>query len=142
VDGPAPKQVASSGKLELHSCLCSTKDILMKGRQPQITEARILHIFKCATATHKLSVCSHSKGWYFTPPLVMMIAMMAAASITHDKGFHMNPRNLRNLDSCTQEKTNACEHKNTILLSEDEDSQVFLFFSKFWTSASILRRRS
>jgi hypothetical protein len=72
----------------------------------------------------------------------MMIAMMAAASITHDKGFHMNPRNLRNLDSCTQEETNACEHKNNILLSEDKDSQVFLFFSQFWTSASILGRRS
>jgi hypothetical protein len=70
----------------------------------------------------------------------MMIAMMAAASITHDKGFHMNPRNLRNFDSCTQEKTNACEHKKTILLSEDEDSHIFLSFLN--SGHQLLFRRS
>lgn len=32
-----------------------------------------------------------------TPPLASAMAMMAAASITHDKGFHMNPKNFRTL---------------------------------------------
>ena len=35
-----------------------------------------------------------------TPPFAKAIAMIAAISITHDKGFHINPRNLRNLLSC------------------------------------------
>lgn len=35
-----------------------------------------------------------------TPPLANTMAMMAAISMTHDSGFHMNPRNLRSLLSC------------------------------------------
>ena len=31
------------------------------------------------------------------PPLAKTMAIMAAASMTHDKGFHMKPKNLRNL---------------------------------------------
>jgi acid phosphatase family membrane protein YuiD len=34
-------------------------------------------------------------------PFANAIAMIAAASITHDRGFHMNPKNLRNLLSCS-----------------------------------------
>lgn len=33
-------------------------------------------------------------------PLAKAIAMIAAASITHERGFHMNPKNLRILLSC------------------------------------------
>jgi hypothetical protein len=32
--------------------------------------------------------------------LANTIGISAAASITHDNGFHMKPRNLRNLFSC------------------------------------------
>ena len=32
-----------------------------------------------------------------TPPLAKTIAMIAAHSMTHERGFHMNPKNLRNL---------------------------------------------
>ena len=35
-----------------------------------------------------------------TPPLARAMAMMAAASMTQDSGFHMKPRNLRTLLSC------------------------------------------
>ena len=35
-----------------------------------------------------------------TFPFESAIAIIAAASITHDKGFHMNPRNFKNLLSC------------------------------------------
>jgi hypothetical protein len=37
----------------------------------------------------------------FPLPFANAIAMIAAASITHDRGFHMNPKNLRNLLSCS-----------------------------------------
>jgi hypothetical protein len=43
---------------------------------------------------------SQSGGW--PCPLASTIAISAAASITHDNGFHMKPRNLRNLFSCTK----------------------------------------
>lgn len=36
------------------------------------------------------------------PPFAKAIAMMAAASMTHDKGFHIKPKNLRILLSCLQ----------------------------------------
>ena len=39
-----------------------------------------------------------------TPPLASAIAMMAAASITHERGFHMNPRNFKNLLSYKKKK--------------------------------------
>lgn len=36
--------------------------------------------------------------------------MMAAASITHDRGFHINPKNFKNLLSYTHPKRiNICE---------------------------------
>lgn len=35
-----------------------------------------------------------------TPPFARAIAIMAAHSITHDRGFHIKPKNLRNLLSC------------------------------------------
>lgn len=34
------------------------------------------------------------------PPFAKAIAISAAASITHDNGFHMNPKNFSNLLSC------------------------------------------
>jgi hypothetical protein len=37
-----------------------------------------------------------------TCPLANTIAINAADSITHDNGFHMKPRNLRILFSCTR----------------------------------------
>lgn len=39
-----------------------------------------------------------------TPPLARAIAMMAAASMTHDKGFHINPKNFKTLFSWNTEK--------------------------------------
>jgi hypothetical protein len=36
----------------------------------------------------------------FVPPWARAIAMIAAASMTHESGFHMKPRNLRILLSC------------------------------------------
>ena len=38
-----------------------------------------------------------------TPPFANAIAMTAAASMTHDRGFHMKPKNFRNLLSCYRE---------------------------------------
>jgi len=32
-----------------------------------------------------------------TPPFASAIAIIAAASITHDRGFHINPKNFKNL---------------------------------------------
>jgi hypothetical protein len=32
-----------------------------------------------------------------TPPLARAIAMIAAASITQESGFHINPKNFKNL---------------------------------------------
>lgn len=37
-----------------------------------------------------------------TPPLARTSAIIAAASITHDKGFHIKPRNFKNLFSCNK----------------------------------------
>jgi len=34
------------------------------------------------------------------PPFAKAMAMIAAASMTHDKGFHINPKNFKNLLSC------------------------------------------
>jgi len=34
----------------------------------------------------------------------MAMAMIAAASITHDRGFHIKPKNLSNLLSCSRIK--------------------------------------
>ncbi|BAT18278.1 Os12g0638750 [Oryza sativa Japonica Group] len=41
----------------------------------------------------------------FPPPFASAMAMIAAASMTHESGFHMNPKNLRNLLSC------QCHHQ-------------------------------
>lgn len=38
------------------------------------------------------------------PPLASAIAMIAAASMTHESGFHIKPRNLRSLLSCDHVK--------------------------------------
>jgi len=35
-----------------------------------------------------------------TSPLAKAMAIMAAASITHESGFHIKPRNFSNLFSC------------------------------------------
>jgi len=35
-----------------------------------------------------------------TPPFANAIAMIAAASMTHERGFHIKPKNFRNLLSC------------------------------------------
>jgi hypothetical protein len=43
-----------------------------------------------------------------TPPLAKAIAMIAAASITHESGFHINPKNFKNLLSC---KIHNTRHK-------------------------------
>jgi len=47
-------------------------------------------------------------------PLANTIAINAAASITQDNGFHMKPKNLRNLFSCTtdQKLRNSSEKSN------------------------------
>jgi hypothetical protein len=39
------------------------------------------------------------------PPLASAIAMMAAISMTHERGFHMKPKNLRSLLSCATQGT-------------------------------------
>jgi len=33
----------------------------------------------------------------FTPPFANAMAMMAAASMTHERGFHIKPKNLSSL---------------------------------------------
>jgi len=35
-----------------------------------------------------------------TPPLAKAMAMIAAASMTHERGFHINPKNFKTLLSC------------------------------------------
>jgi hypothetical protein len=35
-----------------------------------------------------------------TPPFAKAMAMIAAASITQDRGFHIKPKNFRTLFSC------------------------------------------
>ena len=35
-----------------------------------------------------------------TPPLASAIAMIAAASMTQERGFHIKPKNFKNLLSC------------------------------------------
>lgn len=40
-----------------------------------------------------------------TPPLARAMDIIAAASMTHDRGFHMNPKNLRSLLSCKHRST-------------------------------------
>lgn len=41
-----------------------------------------------------------------TPPFANAMAMIAAASMTHERGFHMNPKNFRILLSCTPRTPN------------------------------------
>lgn len=48
------------------------------------------------TSKHTIPTKSCQSGG-FPSPFASAIAIIAAASMTHDKGFHMNPRNLRNL---------------------------------------------
>lgn len=77
--------------------------------RPRITETRILHIW--SLQHHKLSIANDD-----VRPLVMMIAHEGSSlhhpwqGIPHElpssmtRDFHMNCRNLRNIDSYTQEK--------------------------------------
>jgi hypothetical protein len=44
--------------------------------------------------------------YVLTPPFARAMAMIAAASITHDNGFHMNPKNLRILLCCMRKHRN------------------------------------
>lgn len=46
----------------------------------------------------------HAKMSLLTPPLARTIAIIAAASITHDKGFHIKLKNFKNLFSCIKIK--------------------------------------
>ena len=67
-------------------------------------------------------------------PLAKAMAMIAAASITHESGFHMNPRNLRILLSCLSFKweDQTCEFSETrtnILQNQSSLSQTQTFFS-------------
>ena len=39
------------------------------------------------------------KSYGLTPPCARAMAMIAAASITHDKGFHIKPKNFSTLFS-------------------------------------------
>jgi hypothetical protein len=45
---------------------------------------------------------TNKKRKRLTPPCAIAMAMRAAASITHDKGFHINPKNFSILLSCTR----------------------------------------
>jgi hypothetical protein len=49
-----------------------------------------------------------------TPPLAKAIAMIAAASITHESGFHINPKNFKNLLSCKIHNTRQFYQSNFI----------------------------
>jgi len=46
-----------------------------------------------------------------TPPFARAMAIIAAASMTQDNGFHMNPKNLRILLCCRNKYRNSV--KNT-----------------------------
>lgn len=48
-----------------------------------------------------------------TPPLAKAIAMIAAASITHERGFHINPKNFKNLLSCKSHNRSNKAKQNT-----------------------------
>lgn len=50
-----------------------------------------------------------------TPPLARAMAMIAAASITQDRGFHMNPKNFKILLSCSK-------HKHTTIHSPETNN--------------------
>jgi hypothetical protein len=60
-----------------------------------------------------------------TPPFANAMAMIAAASMTHDSGFHMNPRNLKNLLSCRHQHSSK-KHgglKSKTILSNNQEEQ-------------------
>ncbi|BAS85830.1 Os03g0689350, partial [Oryza sativa Japonica Group] len=70
-----------------------------------------------------------------TPPLANAMAMIAAASMTHDSGFHMNPKNLRNLLSSFSSSLfgpKSCRRS----CASSEVSPCRQHF-KFWNTSSI-----
>jgi len=58
--------------------------------------------------------------------LANTIAINAAASITHDNGFHIKPRNLRTLFSCTTEVNTSQESQHIILMQTVFSRKNFL----------------
>jgi hypothetical protein len=58
--------------------------------------------------------------------LANTIAINAAASITHDNGFHIKPRNLRTLFSCTTEVNTSHESQHIILMQTVFSRKNFL----------------
>lgn len=59
---------------------------------------------------------------FHTPPCARPMAMIAAASITHDKGFHIKPRNLRILLSCEHQGEEQRKSRNENAKNIDEKS--------------------
>lgn len=78
------------------------------------TTNRILFLFLslqiCSTTTQRKpkNFFGKKRSTVLTPPLARAMAMIAAASITHERGFHINPRNFKTLLSCItqQQRTN------------------------------------
>jgi hypothetical protein len=59
------------------------------------------HKKKCLTMSQNKQIrewnCHKNQNiLLLTPPFARAIAMIAAASITHDRGFHIKPRNFKN----------------------------------------------
>jgi len=47
------------------------------------------------------------KSIQLTPPLAKAMAMIATASMTDERGFHINPKNFKTLLSCTETKSGS-----------------------------------
>ncbi|KVH72628.1 hypothetical protein Ccrd_025584 [Cynara cardunculus var. scolymus] len=98
----------------IHPCVHRAKkkkgNTLVLGARPAISAAAAFPalfssmklIVELITSRQTIPTKSCQSGG-FPPPLASAIAIIAAASMTHDKGFHINPRNLRNLLSCVKQ---------------------------------------
>jgi len=66
-----------------------------------------------------------------TPPLAKAMAMIAAASMTHEGGFHINPKNFRTLLSCKNNKSSAEKLKLQLGTSFQLKAGAEQLYSKF-----------
>lgn len=85
--GPSPWNIISN------KIIMNQNDAYWKLFQMEATKRELMNIEKQSINTRSLV---HS----LTPPLARTIAIIAAASITQDRGFHMKLRNFKSLFSC------------------------------------------
>jgi hypothetical protein len=90
-----PTKSCQSGGLPY---ICSLKNKQIKSCQCEIRNSSSNYqlMWVCA----RLCVLERERERDVTPPFAKAMAMKAAASITQDRGFHIKPRNFRNLFSC------------------------------------------